>query len=180
VSFYNFQEAHTAHVQRLAWRLFDQLKPLHNFGKNEREWLGAAARLHDIGTMISYNDHHKHSQTLIVSSGLPGYSPREVAIIALLARYHRKGTPAAGPFLSLFESGDDEKLQKLSAMLRLAEYLERGRNGVVKDVLVRWDKKQLTLTLCATEKPTVELWVTQRNGLDLMESSYGKSVHLES
>ncbi len=178
--FYGYQEGHTAHVGHLSLSLFDQLAPLHGIGKTGREWLSVAATLHDIGTLISYNDHHKHSQTLIVSSGLPGYSPREVAFIALLARYHRKGTPALGQFAPLLEAGDETRLQKLAAILRLAEYLERGRSGIVRDVSVAFDADNLQITLVADQNPAVELHVARKNGVDLMESAFGRKVTLKS
>lgn len=177
--FFDYQSSHAEHVKFLSGRLFDQLQPLHGYGALEREWLMAAATLHDIGTAIRYNDHHKHSQMLIASNGLPGFSPREVAIIALLTRYHRKGTPSGGEFESLLEKGDEDRLRVLAAMLRLSEYLERGRSGVVRDVQVRFDKKQLTLTLIA-ENAEVEMWVTARSGVDLMESTFGREVILGS
>ena len=177
--FFDYQSSHAEHVKFLSGRLFDQLQPLHGYGALEREWLMAAATLHDIGTAIRYNDHHKHSQMLIVSNGLPGFSPREVAIIALLTRYHRKGTPDAGEFESLLEKGDEDRLRVLAALLRISEYLERGRSGVVRDVQVRFDKKQLTLTLIA-ENAEVELWVTARSGVDLMEAAFERAVVLES
>lgn len=177
--FYDYQEAHTDHVRHLSRRLFDQLKPLHSYGAVEREWLDAAAVLHDIGTAIRYNDHHKHSQTLITNNGLPGYSPREEAMIALLARYHRKGAPAVGEFAPLLQEGDAARLNRLSALVRVSEYLERGRSGVVKDVRVTFDKKQMTLTVIASEDPTVELWVTRRDGLGLLESAFERKVILE-
>ena len=177
--FFDYQAAHAEHVKFLSGRLFDQLQPLHELGALEREWLMAAATLHDIGTAIRYNDHHKHSQMLIASNGLPGFAPREVALIALLTRYHRKGTPTAGEFESLLEKGDEEKLQVLAALLRLSEYLERGRSGVVRDVQARFDKKQLTLTLVAHDAE-VELWVARRSGLDLMEAAFEREVVLQS
>ena len=178
--FYGYQEAHAAHVAHLSGRLFDQLAPLHGYGNAEREWLAAAALLHDIGTLISYNDHHKHSQTLIINSGLPGYSPREVALIALITRYHRKGAPVAGPFAALLEEGDEMRLQKLAAILRLAEYLERGRSGIVRDVLVRFNAKEIHISLVTEENPVVELWVARKNGADLMETAFGRKIELES
>lgn len=177
--FYDYQEAHTDHVKHLAERVFDQLEPLHGYGKTEREWLDAASVLHDIGTAIRYNDHHKHSQTLITSNGLPGYTPREEAMISLVARYHRKGTPTVGEFAPLLQEGDIVRLNRLSAILRLCEYLERGRSGVVKDVSVAFDKKQITLTAIANEDPTVELWVTRRDGLRLLELAFERRVVLE-
>ncbi len=116
---------------------------------------------------------------LIASSRLPGFSPREVAMIALLTRYHRKGSPDGGAFESLLQKGDEEKLRHLAAILRISEYLERGRSGVVRDVQARFDKKQLTLTLIA-ENAEVELWVTRRSGVELVESAFEREVVLES
>ena len=178
--FHGFQEAHAMHVRYLAGRLFEQLEPLHGYGQEERELLDAAAILHDIGMAIKYHDHHKYSQTLIAGSALPGFSPREIALLCLLARFHRKGTPAAGDYASLLGAGDETRLLRLAALLRLAEYLERGRAGLVRDVLVRWDKKQLCLSLVADEYPAVELWEAGRNGIDLMETAFGREVKLES
>ena len=178
--FYGFHEAHALHVRHLTQRLFEQLKPLHGYGAWEGELLGAAALLHDIGMAIKYHDHHKYSQTLIASNALPGFSPREVALIALLARYHRKSTPVAGEYASLLGEGDETRLLRLTALLRLAEYLERGRAGVVRDVLARWDTNRLYLTLVATEPPTVELWEAGRNAMDLMEQAFGRMAVLES
>ena len=177
--FFDYQSSHAEHVKFLSGRLFDQLQPLHGLGALEREWLMAAATLHDIGTAIRYSDHHKHSQLLIASNGLPGWAPREVAIIALLTRYHRKGTPTAGEFESLLEQGDEERLTILASLLRISEYLERGRSGAVRDVQVRFDKKRLTLTLVA-ENAEVELWIARRNGVDLMESAFEREIVLES
>ena len=178
--FYGYQEAHTNHVRHLSLSMFDQLQPLHGYGQAERDLLEAAALLHDIGTLIRYNDHHKHSQTLIVSSGLPGYSPREVALIALLARFHRKGVPSMAEYASLMREGDEARLLRLAALLRLSEYLERGRSGVVRDVRVRWDKSQLWLSPQSDQQPNVELWVAARNGLDLMEAAFGRAPQLEN
>lgn len=174
--FYGFQEAHALHVRHLCRRLFEQLSSIHGLGATEREWLDAAALLHDIGTKIRYNDHHKHSQTLILNNGLPGFAAREVAMIALLARFHRKGSPSVGSFDSLLEQGDQQRLQQLSAILRLAEYLERGRNGVVEDVSVRVGENEIEIALIAKHKPTVELWEAQRGASDLLEEALGKAV----
>ena len=177
--FFGYQCSHADHVKFLSGRLFDQLQPLHELGALERQWLMAAATLHDIGTAIRYNDHHKHSQLLIASNGLPGFTPRETAIIALLTRYHRKGTPSGGEFESLLEKGDEEKLRILASLLRVCEYLERGRSGVVHDVQASWDKKQITLTLVA-DNAEVEMWVTRRSGVELMETAFERDVVLQS
>ena len=177
---YRYQKGHANHVRYLAGRLFEQLAPLHGYGRDERRLLDAAALLHDLGTIINYDDHHKHSAMLIANSGLPGFRPRETALIALLARYHRKGTPSANGYEVLFDGDDAQRLICLAAILRLAEFMERGRNAIVDDVAVDWDEDSLLLTLIADEYPAVELWETERNAVDLVAEAFGREVHVES
>lgn len=177
---YNYQKAHASHVRFLAGRMFNQLAPLHGYGRFERDLLDASALLHDLGTIIDYYDHHKHSQTLIIYSGLPGFSPRETALIALLARYHRKGRPRINGFTNLLEPDDEQRLTRLAAILRLAEFLERGRNANVDDVTAVWDDATLRLTLIADEYPAVELWEAERNAAALVEAAFERQVVLES
>ena len=182
---YNYQKTHANHVRFLAGRMFDQLAPLHGYGASERELLAAAALLHDLGTVIGYDAHDVHSQTLIANAGLPGFSPREIALIALLARYHRKGTPSTNAYAAVLREGDDLILMRLAAILRLAEYMERGRTSAVDDVAISLfeeadGRKALRLTLIADVYPAVEIWQTQRNAVDLMEKAYERAVVIDS
>lgn len=177
---YHYNKPHANQVRFLAGRLFDQLAPLHGFGRAERQLLEAAALLHDLGTLISYDDHHLHSQTLIVNSGLPGFTPRETALVALLARYHRRNKPRLNGFESLMTANDERLLVQLAAILRLSEFLERGRNANVDDVAAAWNEKILYLTLFADEFPAVEIWEAERNAVELMERAFGRGVKLES
>ena len=82
--------------------------------------------LHDIGVAVDYDDHHKHSRYLILAAGLPGFSQRELALIAQTVRYHRKGTPELGELAPLCEPGDERSSLRMAALLRLAEHLDRG------------------------------------------------------
>jgi exopolyphosphatase/guanosine-5'-triphosphate,3'-diphosphate pyrophosphatase len=104
---------------------------------------------------------------------LPGYKPRETALISLLTRYHRKGKPDASDYPGLLCQDDEKRLTCLSALLRTAEYLERGRNAVVSDVRVVWDETCLHLSLAAESSPDVEIWAAERNAAKLMESVFG-------
>ena len=86
---------------------------------------------------VDYDDHHRHSHYLIVHAGLAGYSPREVDVVALFARYHRKGTPVPGELGARRRDGDRERLLLLCGLIRLAEQLERSRDQAVASVLLR-------------------------------------------
>ena len=71
-------------------------------------------------------------------------------------------------------------LTRLAAILRLAEFLERGRNAIVSDVVTDWTDEELQITLVASEHPAVELWQAERNAVPLMEAAFDRRVHLDS
>lgn len=177
---YEYHSGHANHVRGLCLRMFDQLLPLHGFGEAERDLLAAAALLHTIGTAVSYTDYHKHSQYLIVNNGLAGYTPRETAIIALLARYHRKGQPTGGELNNLLNKSDEELVARLTAVLRTAAALERGRSGVVRDVVLAWDDADMRVTVVTDGDPSVALWSAAQNATGLLEKAFNRRVVWET
>ena len=89
----NYYAEHAQQVVRLALAIFDQTRTVHGLTDRERDWLEFAALLHDIGSLISYERHHRHSYYLIRNGDLRGFDPDEIEVVALVARYHRRGTP---------------------------------------------------------------------------------------
>ncbi|MFL7869793.1 MAG: hypothetical protein AB8I58_13250 [Anaerolineales bacterium] len=178
--FYNYEKEHANHVRFLAECIFLQLTPLHGYDATVFELLDAAALLHDIGRIIDYRGHHKHSQTLVENNGLPGFNPRELALIGLLTRFHRKGNPSIDGYEMLLDKDDLTLLTRLSAILRMAETLERGRNANVNDVIATWDDDELRLTLITDSYPSVELWQAERNAAPLMAAAFERNVRLDS
>jgi exopolyphosphatase / guanosine-5'-triphosphate,3'-diphosphate pyrophosphatase len=176
---YEAEPAHVLHVAELALEMFDALAAAgaHDGDPAERALLWAGAMLHDIGTTVDYDDHHKHSRYLILNAGLPGYSPREVALIAQAARYHRKGSPGFGELAPLMANGDDAVLDRLSALLRLAEQLERGRDQLVRTAGIAVEDGVATLTLDAVGDVSVARWAAERQ-VDLFEQAFGKRLEI--
>lgn len=134
----NYERTHAMHVAKLALRIFDQTSDLHGLGDSERELLRFAAILHEIGLHVSFQGHHKHSYYLIRHAGLKGLTDDEVAIIANVARYYRKAAPKAED-TNLLELAQEQRAvaQKLVAILRIADGLDRGHKQAVRDVRVR-------------------------------------------
>ena len=178
---YHVGPKHTAHVAHLALSLFDELAAhdLHPGDRWERELLFCACVLHDIGMSVDYDDHHKHSRYLILNAGLPGFDPREVALVAQAARYHRKGMPDFGELSPLATEGDDARLDRLSILLRLAEDLERSRDQSVRAAHVSADNGTICLELEADGSAAVERWAAQRE-VELFERAFGRDLKVES
>lgn len=174
---YYDRPAHNAHVRKLALSLFDQLLPLHGYGTFERELLAAAAVIHDIGMAVNYYDHHKHGYYLVLSAALPGFSHREQALLALLVRFHRKGRPDPQGVGGLLAAGDMERVYKLAALLRLAEYLERSKAQRVKDVDCHLSEGRLRIKALANGDAHIEIKQANLRS-DLLARAYHVKVEV--
>ncbi len=173
---YNHEALHSAKVRELALSLFDQLRPLHGYGDWERELLGYAALLHDIGVAISYYDHHKHGAYLLLNSALQGFSHREVIILALLVRYHRKGDVVLGEYQKIMAPSDGERTARLAALLRLAEYLERSKSQVVQSLHVELGDTVRVITRNVGDA-AVEIWDANRRA-GLFQKAFGRPIEI--
>ena len=175
---YNYHVVHSIKVRDLCLSMFDQLGSLHGYGAWERELLAAAAILHDIGVAVNYYDHHKHSLYLILHAALGGFSHREMALIALMTRLHRKGSVQDEGLAGLLQEGDLARLGKLSALLRIAEYLERSKSQVIQAVQCNIEKTVVKITVQAVGDATIEIWDANRR-TNLFRKAYGVDVVIE-
>jgi exopolyphosphatase/guanosine-5'-triphosphate,3'-diphosphate pyrophosphatase len=146
--------AHSQQVAHLAGRLFDITAAVHNLGERQREWLEFAALLHDIGYSIHFERHHKHSHYLITTADLDGFDPREIEVIAEVARYHRGAPPRLRHVsFAALRPWQQRAVEKLAALLRVANALDRthatrvvelyaslkGRREVIVEVMSPFD-----------------------------------------
>ena len=170
--------AHGRQVRDLALQLFDQLTGLHQLGATERDLLEAGALLHDIGWTVSHNKHHKHAYRLICDNHrqLPGFTATEIALIANIARYHRKALPALKhePFAALAEA-DREIVRKLAALLRVADGLDRPHQQEVRQLTCVVANAVVTLHLQVRYDPAAHRAGGERKR-DLFEKIYGRRL----
>ncbi len=152
------ERTHATHVARLALRIFDQTQELHHFRTGERELLEYAALLHEVGMHVSYQGHQKHSYYLISHAGLRGFTSDQVAVVANVARYYRKAAPSDvhENFAQLSQS-QKALVRKLTAILRVADALDRGRRRAVRDVQVQTGEGKIRLQIRLRGEAGVEL-----------------------
>lgn len=139
---------HSAHVAMLAGEIFDQTRSVHGLGPEHRDYLEAAALLANVGLVISHSKHHLHSYYVIRNSELVGFTDREIELIALVARYHRKSEPKASHVdYGVLPSHDQRVVRILAGILRVAIGLDRSHDGRVQHVRVSTTPKRLDVEL---------------------------------
>src|SRR5258707_2008237 len=90
---YRIDEDHADHVRKLALSLFDQTRSMHRLDKSFREWISAAAMLHEVGNYVNPAGRHRHTHYIISHSELFGFTPLQLAIIATIARFQGNSKP---------------------------------------------------------------------------------------
>ena len=174
----NYFPAHAEQVSRLALALFDQTRAIHGLSDREREWLEYAAMMHDVGMHISYPRHHRHSYYLIKNGDLRGFEPDEIEVIALVARYHRRGVPKkshqeyAGLPAALRRT-----VRTLASILRVAESLDRTHAQVVSGLELDDRGDDLLIQLHTRGDAELEMWATTHH-LEPFGKLVGKPVRL--
>ena len=176
---YRFDERHARHVALLSCRLFDALRPEHGLDDRYRPLLEVSAILHDIGQVIRTSGHHKHGHYIVSNSEIFGLDGRDRAIVANVVRYHRQAlpSPSHNAYMLLMRS-DRIVVNKLAALLRVAEALDRSHQGRVADLRVRKSDDEVTIACACAGTLALEELAMERKA-DLFREVFGLRVRLE-
>lgn len=163
------QSQHGSQVAKLALGLFDQLDRELGLDDSAREWLHYAALLHDVGHHIAHKNHHRHSQYLISNGDLLGFTADEIDTIAQVARYHRKSPPRdTDREFAALPAETRATVRCLSAILRVADALDRSHFGIVKNLTVERTNGRTTLVLDAGDSDAaLEIWEAKQRSKPL-------------
>lgn len=169
---------HARHVARLSLELFDGLAADHGMGQHERDLLHVAALLHDVGAALAYDGHAEHSAYIIRNYGLRGLSEDEIEIVAKVARYHGKRRPKKrDDRYAALPRRSRRVVRWLSALLRVAEGLDRSHYQLVRSMRVSRREDRVTLFVAARRDARLELWAGRRRTRDL-ERLLGSEVRI--
>ncbi len=147
-------------VRAHAAQLFHDLQSVHELPLDYRQWLEAAAMMRDVGKYINYQGHHRHTQYVIASSELYGFTPQQRAIVSGIARYLGKSRPAlqdrAFRYIAVTEH---EHVKRVILLLRLAVALNQDRASDVLRVTIRAYPKRVLLEIQPGRSGAeLELW----------------------
>ncbi len=174
---------HVEQVRHLALLLFDQLGETLGSQPEERFLLEVAALLHDVGQLVSYRRHHKHSYQLIMHAERLNLSARHRVLVALISRYHRgKGPRKRQEEMAGLDSADQGIVRRLTALLRIANGLDRGHTAIVENLSVDICPTRVTVRITprlAGADLSLECWGATRNA-DVLAKMMKREVIIES
>ncbi len=168
--------AHARQVARIAGSLWEQLAGPLGLPADDRELIETAALVANVGYLINFEGHHKHSFHLILNSELPGFERRQLQLLANVARYHRASAPKQkhDHFREL-QAEDQRRVSALAAILRLALALDRTHQQHVGEVRARVGDDSVKITVQAHGDAEVDLWAAERK-VELFEKVFGRQV----
>ena len=122
---YRVDRKHAENVAAVAQQLLGFVSRTVRFDPRDETLLHAAALLHEVGLFVNTRSYHKHSFYLIANSEIFGLDASETALVACVARYHRRAAPRPTheEFIDL-PAADRIRVSKLAAILRVADALE--------------------------------------------------------
>jgi exopolyphosphatase / guanosine-5'-triphosphate,3'-diphosphate pyrophosphatase len=158
-------------------QLFRELKTLHELPGDYEHWLAAAALLRDTGKFINHQGHHRHTQYIISSSEMYGYTPVQRTIVSAIARYQGKSRPQPDDrALRNISTEEHRNVRRAVVLLRLAVALNQDRASDVVRVAAKVYPKRVYLEIePGRTGAELELW-SLRKEADYFREVFGREL----
>ena len=175
---YHGDEKHAEYVRAVSLMIYDALKDEIALDDRSRLLLGIAALLHDIGIFIRLDEHNLHSEYIISHSEIFGLSKAENMIVSYIARYHRgKQMPQDNEHFQSLPRADRMTILKLTAILRIADALDRGHRQSVSGISMELSKDTFIIRAGTDRNFVLEQMALAEKG-DMFESVFGYNLML--
>ncbi len=176
---YRVNLPHAKNVAELSVRLFDELQQDHGLGPRYRLLLRVAGLLHEVGSFVSSQAHHKHTHYLIEHSEIFGLNRAEIELVAHIARYHRRSPPKPSHVEYMALPRESRiAVNKLAAILRVADALVRGRGRQLEHLRFEHGDDELFIYVPSLSESMLEQRALAIKG-DMFEEVYGMKLRLE-
>ncbi len=156
---YAYNKTHAQFIRNIAVEVFDQTKKFHGLGARERLVLEISAILHDIGKYINLSEPGKNGYNLVMSTEIMGLSHQEREEVANVIRYTTEPLNQSGESEHVFWRDEYLKIAQLSAVLRLANALDRGHKQKYDKVSIARKGKELIISVQTEQDMNLELSV---------------------
>ena len=144
-------------LEKIALTIFDSMKKVHGLGQRDRLLLRLATLLHDCGKYISMTNLGECSYSIIMATEIIGLSHMEREIVANVVKFnHEEFEYYDVSKASTLDQESYLRIAKLTAILRVANGLDRSHKQKFKDVKTILKDDVLTITVDTKEDITLE------------------------
>ena len=168
---YRYNKLHTVFITDVSLHIFDHTRRYHGLGKRERLLLELACLLHECGKFINMNEPGVNGYQLILSTEIIGLSHRERYLVANIVLYNTTELPSYEE-QNIAEPSDYLLIAKLTAILRLANVLDRSHKQKLKDYTIIRKGGELVIAGTSQEDMTLEASLLKEKA-DFFEEIYG-------
>lgn len=161
---YSSSKSHIQGTMNLCLNIFDSMKKVHGMGNRERLLIQIAALLHDCGKYISMGNVSECSYQIIMSTEIIGLSSLERKMIAYAVRYNTTAFVYYDEIQMLGAGIDKEsyiKIAKMTAILRLANAMDRSHCQKVKGIKTVLKDRELQMVMDSSQDISLELGLLQ-------------------
>lgn len=169
---FHCNQIHIRDVGVIALKIFDRTRQIHGLSKRHRLLLQIAVILHDCGKYIDMNAGGDDAYNIIMATEIIGLSHHERELVANIVKYNTVPLP---PYRQVESSFDRESyliICKLTAILRVANALDRSHRQKIHDVKVSLKGNKLVLTTDTVEDISLEKALFKPKA-DYFEEVYG-------
>ena len=157
---YNYNQEHAETIEKIALDIFDALKNRFKLSEKERVLLQAAAVLHDIGKYLNLKKHYEHSYYLIKNSDIADLNSYDKNLIAHIALNHSQSSTTN---LKIRDNSFDNYservlIAKLTAILKIADSLDKSHKEPFSEVEINLEKNELKLIINTEKDIFLEKW----------------------
>lgn len=169
---YQCNKKHVKAVHDGCLKLFDALETQYAFEMRDRLLLQISAYLHEIGKFTRMKDYHYATFDLVKNLNLFGVSNHERQLVAHVCRLI-----SANEYKTLEEvsAGDRGRVFKLSAILSLADALDKGKKQSIRIDRLLMTENAVIIHLIKEEHCLLEMMALKK-AMDLFEHAFGIQI----
>lgn len=155
---YKSNQPHIKNLEEMTLQIFDRMKKIHGMGQRERLLLQISVILHNCGKYISLTNVAECAYNIIMTTEIIGLSHAERRIIANVVKYNTLDFAYSDDMAAGGSVSREEYLviAKLTAILRVANALDRSHKQKFKNFTVTLKGDKLQITVDSQEDLTLE------------------------
>ncbi len=175
---YQGDENHAEYVRKVSLQIYDAMEAELGFDDHTRVLLELSAILHDIGMFIRAEDHNIHGKYIVSNSEIFGLNKDDKSVVAQIVSFHKGSKmPQDDPEFRLLARNKRMTILKLSAILRVADALDRTHKQSLCDFKINFEKDSITFRTRGHNNLSLEKLAVDEKG-DLFENVFGYKIVL--